>query len=44
MVLPNCGHNTYEERPQEYVHAILDFMTRQKSPSPRQRARISCAA
>jgi pimeloyl-ACP methyl ester carboxylesterase len=44
MVLPNCGHNTYEERPREYVRAILDFMTRQKSPSPRHRARISCAA
>jgi pimeloyl-ACP methyl ester carboxylesterase len=44
MVLPNCGHNTYEERPQEYVRAILDFMARQKSPSPKHRARISCAA
>jgi pimeloyl-ACP methyl ester carboxylesterase len=44
MVLPNCGHNTYEERPHEYVRAILDFMTRQKSSSPRHRPRISCAA
>jgi pimeloyl-ACP methyl ester carboxylesterase len=44
MVLPNCGHNTYEERPQEYVRGILDFMTRQKSPSPKQKARMSCAA
>jgi pimeloyl-ACP methyl ester carboxylesterase len=44
MVLPNCGHNTYEERPQEYTRAVLDFMVRQKSPSPRRRAGISCAA
>jgi pimeloyl-ACP methyl ester carboxylesterase len=44
MVLPNCGHNTYEERPQEYTQAVLEFMVRQKSPSPRRRAAISCAA
>gem|GEM_PF-161362 len=44
MVLPDCGHNTYEERPEEYVRAIRDFFQRQKSPSPRRRARISCAA
>ncbi len=44
MVLPNCGHNTYEERPQEYLKAILDFFTRLKSPVPRHRPRISCAA
>jgi len=44
MVLPDCGHNTYEERPDEYVRAVLDFFGRQKSPSPRRRAQISCAA
>jgi len=44
MVLPDCGHNTYEERPHEYVQAILDFMKRQKSPSSRRRAQVSCAA
>jgi pimeloyl-ACP methyl ester carboxylesterase len=44
MVLPNCGHNTYEQRPQEYTRAVLDFMVRLKSPSPRRRAGISCAA
>jgi pimeloyl-ACP methyl ester carboxylesterase len=44
IVLPNCGHNTYEERPQEYIQAILDFQVRLKSPSPRRRASISCAA
>lgn len=27
-VLPNCGHNTYEERPQEYQKQVLDFLFR----------------
>ena len=44
MVLPDCGHNTYEERPEEYVRAVLDFFKRQRSPSPRRRAQVSCAA
>ena len=44
MVLPDCGHNTYEERPEEYLKAVLDFLKRQKSPPRRRRARISCAA
>ena len=44
MVLPDCGHNTYEERPEDYVRAVLEFMKRQKSPSPKRRAQVSCAA
>lgn len=43
-VLPDCGHNTYEERPEEYVREVLDFFKRRKSPSTRRRAQISCAA
>lgn len=27
-VLPKCGHNTYEQQPQEYVRHILDFLKR----------------
>ncbi len=27
-VLPKCGHNTYEERPSEYVRNVLDFLKR----------------
>jgi len=30
-ILPNCGHNTYEERPQEYVQLVLDFLKRCRS-------------
>ncbi|MCJ7621423.1 MAG: alpha/beta hydrolase, partial [Anaerolineae bacterium] len=44
LVLPECGHNTYEERPEEYIRAILDFQRRLDSPSPRRRPRITCAA
>jgi pimeloyl-ACP methyl ester carboxylesterase len=27
-VFPKCGHNTYEQRPQEYAQTILDFIKR----------------
>lgn len=44
LVLPDCGHNTYEERPEDYIRAILDFQRRLNSPLPRRRPRITCAA
>jgi pimeloyl-ACP methyl ester carboxylesterase len=44
LVLPDCGHNTYQERPEEYVAAILDFQRRLQSPCPRRRPQITCAA
>jgi len=44
MVLPNCGHNTYEERRAEYIQAVLDFYARLRSPNSRRKARVSCAA
>lgn len=28
-VIPACGHNSYEDRPEEYRRLILDFMKRQ---------------
>lgn len=27
-VLPKCGHNTYEEQPEEYVRNVLNFLRR----------------
>jgi pimeloyl-ACP methyl ester carboxylesterase len=27
-VLPNCGHNTYEHQPAEYVRSVLSFLDR----------------
>lgn len=29
-VFPRCGHNTYEQRPVEYVKTILDFIQRNR--------------
>ncbi len=29
-VLPKCGHNTYEQRPEEYVREILAFLERHR--------------
>lgn len=31
-VLPNCGHNTYEYRPEEYLRSVLEFYERIKGP------------
>jgi len=27
-VLPSCGHNTYEQQPEEYVRCVLNFLKR----------------
>jgi pimeloyl-ACP methyl ester carboxylesterase len=27
-VFPKCGHNTYEQRPEDYVRTVLDFLRR----------------
>jgi pimeloyl-ACP methyl ester carboxylesterase len=27
-VFPKCGHNTYEQRPQDYTRTVLDFLRR----------------
>ena len=27
-VFPRCGHNTYEQRPEDYVRTVLDFIRR----------------
>lgn len=29
-VLPNCGHNTYEEQPEEYVAHVANFLARHR--------------
>ncbi len=30
-VIPNCGHNTYEYQPEEYLRIVLNFLERHKS-------------
>jgi pimeloyl-ACP methyl ester carboxylesterase len=45
-VMPRCGHNTYQYRPEEYVHITLDFFTRngaKTSPMPEMTG-MSCLA
>lgn len=32
-VLPNCGHNTYEEQPADYIRYVLNFFKRHTSAS-----------
>ena len=27
-ILPRCGHNTYEEQPEEYIRSVLNFLRR----------------
>ncbi len=29
-VIPKCGHNTYEQRPEEYCRAVLGFLERRR--------------
>jgi pimeloyl-ACP methyl ester carboxylesterase len=30
-ILPDCGHNTYEEQPEQYCLIILNFLERHHS-------------
>ena len=48
-VIPYCGHNTYEYRPEEYVRNVLDFFERHKrdkrpSSSDREGFNATCIA
>lgn len=48
-VLPYCGHNTYEYRPEEYIRIVLDFLGRHEnstglSSSQREEFNYSCLA
>lgn len=47
-VLPKCGHNTYEERPKEYVAHIAEFLGRHRfgadlSPDAKKVGPVTCA-
>ena len=44
-VFPKCGHNTYEQRPEDYVRTILDFLKRAKGGYERKESpSVSCLA
>jgi pimeloyl-ACP methyl ester carboxylesterase len=36
-VLPKCGHNTYEYRPEEYVQHVLAFLERSSGYERKQK-------
>jgi pimeloyl-ACP methyl ester carboxylesterase len=44
-VFPKCGHNTYEQRPEEYIRTILDFMKRiREGRDAKVQPAVSCLA
>ena len=43
-VLPRCGHNTYENQPEEYVRNVLMFFERQKAYVPPEAFNATCVA
>jgi pimeloyl-ACP methyl ester carboxylesterase len=44
-VFPRCGHNTYEQRPEDYTHTVLDFMKRiREGRNTPMKPSVSCLA
>jgi pimeloyl-ACP methyl ester carboxylesterase len=43
-VFPRCGHNTYEQRPEDYVHTILEFFKRAREGKKTSKPAVSCLA
>ena len=44
-VFPKCGHNTYDQRPEDYIRTILDFLTRSTKGSDQKIApNMTCLA
>lgn len=44
-VFPRCGHNTYEQRPEDYIRTILDFLKRvREGGDSKVQPSVSCLA
>lgn len=44
-VFPKCGHNTYEQRPEDYGKTLLDFLKRHRpGAETKERPAMSCLA
>jgi pimeloyl-ACP methyl ester carboxylesterase len=43
-VFPKCGHNTYEQRPDDWSRTILDFLKRNTKGGQAERAATTCLA
>jgi pimeloyl-ACP methyl ester carboxylesterase len=43
-VFPKCGHNTYEQRPEDYVRTVIDFLKRNREGASDGRVNTTCLA
>lgn len=43
-VFPKCGHNTYEQRPEDYINTVLSFMKRIRNGQLEAKPAVSCLA
>ena len=43
-VFPKCGHNTYEQRPEDYINTVLGFMKRIRDGYGAVKPAVSCLA
>jgi pimeloyl-ACP methyl ester carboxylesterase len=44
-VFPRCGHNTYEQRPEDYIHTVRDFIKRiREGRGDTPKPSVSCLA
>ncbi len=43
-VFPKCGHNTYEQRPEDYINTVLGFMKRIMDGHGAVKPAVSCLA
>jgi len=39
---PHCGHNAYEQKPDDYIRTILDFLVRIGETEKRERPSMAC--
>ncbi|HMK35686.1 MAG TPA: alpha/beta hydrolase [Desulfomonilaceae bacterium] len=46
-VIPDCGHNTYDEQPEEYVSQVVNFLARHRFGNTRSKSKpvrpVTCA-
>jgi pimeloyl-ACP methyl ester carboxylesterase len=44
-VFPRCGHNTYDQRPEEYAKTVIDFIRRNRTrKEPGEAPAVTCLA
>jgi 3-oxoadipate enol-lactonase len=43
-VIPKCGHNTYEQKPEEYIRHVVQFLERTKQKTDAMDFNMTCLA